>query len=78
MRELVLPLVCHALTWMKERCSYLVPCYLQQAEELALRSSEQESWPYPSPTVELDLEVGLQVSQPPGYELKKTILPNLL
>lgn len=54
--------------------SPLDPCHLCQAEELALRSSELDSWPYPSPaaslgearplphleiTVELSLVVGV-------------------
>lgn len=75
MGELVLPLVCHALTWMKERCPLSLATY-----------GRQRSWPYPLPTaalgraspapclgstLELDLEVGLPVSQPPGHELKR-------
>lgn len=52
--ELGLPLVCCVVTWALEKCPSLTLYHLQQAGELALSSSEWESWSCPSPTAALE------------------------
>lgn len=51
--ELALTLI--SCAWVRQRYLplLLAPCHLRQAEELALRSSELDSWPYPSPAASL-------------------------
>lgn len=51
MGELAMPFVCPLVTWARERYLFTPSHLWQAAGELALRSSEQKSWPCPSPAV---------------------------
>lgn len=87
LRELALSLICHGVSWVRERCpSPCAPCQLWQVGELAPRLWDWESLPSFSQaaalgrahhahslgsTVELVVMAKVLVSQPQGHECRR-------